>query len=84
MLSRLPGRVQVALPKPLAAAAPANGSSGADSTASMAAQAASAVAPAMPAVPAVVHALLPSLKARLGAPIGPRPASASTPDKELP
>ena len=80
----LAGRVQVALPKPLAAAAPANGSSGADSTVRAAASSASAAAPALPAVPAVVHALLPSLKARLGAAIGPRSASAPAPDKELP
>jgi hypothetical protein len=34
-------------------------------------------------VPAV-HALLPSLKARLGALIGPRPSSAPAPNQELP
>ena len=80
----LAGRVQVALPKPLPAPAPTNGSGGGASAASAAASTASAAAPAMPVVPAVVHALLPSLKARLGASIGPRPASAPTPDKELP
>lgn len=41
------------------------------------------VASAAPAL-AVVHALLPSLKARLGALIGPRASSAPQPDKELP
>jgi soluble lytic murein transglycosylase len=50
--------------------------------------AASAAAPASAAAldadPVVVHALLPSLKARLGAPIGPRTASAPPPNEELP
>ena len=40
---------------------------------------------AVPAAPVlVVHALLPSLKARLGALIGPRASSAPPPDAELP
>ena len=47
----------------------------------------SAVAAPSPPPPApviVVHALLPSLKARLGPSIGPRASSAPPPDKELP
>jgi hypothetical protein len=32
----------------------------------------------------VVHAQMPSLKARLGGPIGPRASGAALPDKELP
>jgi soluble lytic murein transglycosylase len=47
--------------------------------------AASAVAAAdVPAPPAPPQLLLPSLKARLGAPIGPRDLAAAPPDKELP
>jgi hypothetical protein len=56
------------------------------STASAASTASIASAAAAPAVttPAVVHALLPSLKARLGALIGPRAATAPLPNLELP
>jgi hypothetical protein len=47
--------------------------------------AASAVAVAdVPAPPPPPPLLLPSLKARLGAPIGPRDLAAAPPDKELP
>jgi len=45
---------------------------------------ASAAAATLPAPLIVVHALLPSLKARLGALVGPRGSSAPPPDKELP
>jgi len=87
----LAGRVQVALPPPAPQpppppAVPASAASAADAAASAATAdaAASEPAPAVTAAPAVVHALLPSLKARLGALIGPRASSAPPPDPDLP
>ena len=77
----LAGRVQVAVPTPLPASAPSPGSSGATSAA---ASNGSAAAPATAVAPLVVHAMLPSLKSRLGGLVGPRAASAPVPDKELP
>ena len=88
----LAGRVQVAAaPRVAAAVIAASAASSASTTlaASAAASAASAGAaealsppPAPPVI--VVHALLPSLKARLGALIGPRSSSAPPPNQELP
>jgi soluble lytic murein transglycosylase len=64
-------------PVPLAAPS----ASGASAVAEAASAAASSVAVAPPSPPPL---LLPSLKARLGALIGPREAGAPPPDKELP
>ena len=72
----LAGRVQVAQPPPApppAALQPASTASGAD-----------AVEPEPISAPLVVHALLPSLKARLGAMIGPRLSSAPPAYPDLP
>ena len=84
----LAGRVQIAVPTPLPASAPAPGASGASSAASAVALAAAsnglAAAPATAFAPLVVHAMLPSLKSRLGGLVGPRAASSPLPDKELP
>jgi soluble lytic murein transglycosylase len=62
-----------------ASAASASAAAAAEPASASASASASAAAPVL-----VVHALLPSLKARLGAPIGPRASSAPPPDKELP
>ena len=96
----LAGRVQVAAPAApatLPASAPAPSASGASAAATAASAPLAAseafaaasngaviAAPALAAAPAVLHAALPSLKARLGGLVGPRAASAPTPDKELP
>ena len=94
----LAGRVQQAVPPLRPQPAPAASTSAASgvvaaSTASvvipgMAMAAASApTAPSAEAVvaePVVVHALLPSLKARMGPSIGPRTAAAAPPNEELP
>ena len=78
------------------AAAPAATTSAASASQAVAASAATLVAaeaasipmaasaPALPAPVVVVHALLPSLKARLGALIGPRASSAPPPNPDLP
>ena len=78
------------------AAAPAATSPAASASREVAASAATPVAaeaasmpaaassPALPPPVVVVHALLPSLKARLGALIGPRASSAPPPNQELP
>jgi hypothetical protein len=68
---------------PAASSAPLDAASVPLAAASHAASAVVAVA-AAPAAPVPPPLLLPSLKARLGAPIGPREASAPPPDKELP
>ena len=83
----LAGRVQVAVPRPvvMAALAASESASTASATAiASAASSASAGVAVAAAAQGTVHALLPSLKARLGAPIGPRASSAPAPDKELP
>jgi soluble lytic murein transglycosylase len=86
----LAGRVQVAAPAPaMPASAPAS-MPASTSAAVQPASAASEPTAAEPQVvaamvaPAVVHALLPSLKARLGALIGPRASSAPPPNTDLP
>ena len=73
------------------ASAPASTSASDDSASASASASAvaaifndSAEASAAVLAPAVVHAVLPSLKARLGAWVGPPAASAPAPDKELP
>ena len=77
----LSGRTQVAAAPPaLPSSAPIATAPGASAAVTPAANAAAALPPPV----AVVHALLPSLKARLGALIGPRASSAAPPDKELP
>ena len=86
----LAGRVQVAAAPPAAVVTAAMASTG--SAASSASSASSADAAASEAVavvaavaaPTVVHAFLPSLKARLGALIGPRAGTAPPPNQELP
>ena len=79
----LAGRVQVAAaPRVAAAVVAASAASSAASAASAGAAEASSPPPAPPVI--VVHALLPSLKARLGALIGPRASSAPPPNQELP
>ena len=84
----LAGRTQVtaappALPASASAAAASAATEPAASAASVALSATAASA-ALPAPVVVVHAQLPSLKARLGALIGPRASSLPAPDKELP
>ncbi len=77
----LAGRTQVAAAPPaLPSSAPLATASGASEAVTAAASAAAALPPPV----TVVHAQLPSLKARLGALIGPRASSAPPPDKELP
>jgi len=68
------------VPEPAAEAA----SSPATSASDVASAASAPPAAAPPAPPSPPPLLLPSLKARLGALIGPREASAAPPDKELP
>ena len=88
----LAGRVQVAAAPRLAAtpaaasAAPGASTALAATSAANVAEAAAAEASSLPPAPPVivVHALLPSLKARLGALIGPRASSAPPPNQELP
>ena len=90
----LAGRVQVAAaPRPVAPAPAASAASVASvasvPSVALAASAAGAIAPSASAPEAeppvvVVHALLPSLKARLGALIGPRASTAPPPNQELP
>ena len=87
----LAGRTQVAAAPPAPPALPASASAAAASGATEpTASAASASLPAIaasaarPAPVVVVHAQLPSLKARLGALIGPRASALPPPDKELP
>lgn len=73
----LAGRVQVAMPRPPAAVTPI-------AAASPASEPASGPSAVVEPAPVVVHALLPSLKARLGALIGPRASTAPPPNQELP
>ncbi|MES2957661.1 MAG: transglycosylase SLT domain-containing protein [Pseudomonadota bacterium] len=83
----LAGRVQVAvqpLPMPTIAVAASAASSSLASASATSPSAASAVVAETPPPAPVVHALLPSLKARLGALIGPRASSAPPPNQELP
>ena len=85
----LAGRVQVAVP-PLPASTPATPASAllasmaASAASASVAAASSATVPMIAAPVLMVHALLPSLKARLGALIGPRGSASPPPDKELP
>jgi soluble lytic murein transglycosylase len=84
----LDGRVQVVAAPPVMSTAPAASAASATLAAlpiAAAASAASAAAvPPLAAPTDVVHAQMPSLKARLGGPIGPRASGAALPDKELP
>ena len=84
----LDGRVQVVAAPPVTSTAPAASAASATLAAlpiAAAASAASAAAvPPLAAPTDVVHAQMPSLKARLGGPIGPRASGAALPDKELP
>ena len=83
----LAGRVQVAAPAPvlLPASAPASAAEEVLPAASAAEPlAAPPAVTAATAAPSVVQSLLPSLKARLGALIGPRAAAAPPPNPDLP
>jgi soluble lytic murein transglycosylase len=84
----LPTAATVVAASSAASSAAALAASSAASPVLASASASSALAPASAPVVAapvlVVHALLPSLKARLGALIGPRASSAPPPDAELP
>jgi soluble lytic murein transglycosylase len=76
--SLLAGKKQSAAALPVPALLPSVPDAAASSAASAAAVA------DVPPLPAPPPLLLPSLKARLGAPIGPRDVAAAPPDKELP
>jgi soluble lytic murein transglycosylase len=88
----LAGQRQSPAPAPLAptaagpapSAPPPAASSASSASATEVASSTPAVVMAPPPPPPPPPLLLPSLKARLGAPIGPREATAPPPDKELP
>jgi soluble lytic murein transglycosylase len=81
----LAGQRQSPAPAPLAPTAAGPAPSAAASSASAVEAASSTPAVVVPpAPPPPPPLLLPSLKARLGAPIGPRDATAPPPDRELP